>query len=83
MKGIGTYENGVERPRVEVVLASGVPEEICRKVNLGYMDYRKIKRADYEHREDKGLLCVPKAGEVLYRWRGAPPELGGEGKKLD
>ncbi len=35
VKGIGTYENGVEKPRVEVILATGIPEERCRRVNLG------------------------------------------------
>ena len=64
-----------------IVLKSGVSdadvEAVCRRVNLGYMDWKKIKKADYEGREAEGVLCVPKAGEILYRWRGAPPELGG------
>ena len=67
VKGAGTYENGIEKPRVEVILATGIPEKTCRQVNLGYMDYRKIKPADYQGREKEGILCVPKAGEVLYR----------------
>ena len=79
VKGIGAFENGVEKPRVEVVLATGIPESVCRAVNLGYMDYRKIRRSDYEGREAEGVLCIPKAGEMLYRWKGAPPELGGAG----
>lgn len=74
VKGIGTYEDGIEKPRVEVVLATGIPEEVCRKVNLGYMDHREINVKDFEGREDDGVLYVPKAGEVLYRSRapGAP-----------
>lgn len=67
VKGIGTYQNGVEKPRVEVILATGIPEEVCRKVNLGYMDYREIKPADFEGREAEGILYVAKAGEILYR----------------
>jgi len=67
VKGLGTYEDGVEKPRVEVILATGIPEEICRKVNLGYMDYRKINPKDYENREGEGVLYLPKAGEILYR----------------
>jgi len=67
VKGVGTYENGIERPRVEVLLATGIPEDVCRKVNLGYLDYRKIDKADYENREKEGILFVPKAGEILYR----------------
>ncbi len=80
VKGIGTYENGVERPRVDVILATGIPEAVCRKVNLGYMDPRGVDIEDYAGREDQGVLCVRRAGEVLYRWRNAPPELGGTGK---
>ncbi|MDD4869532.1 MAG: lactate racemase domain-containing protein [Kiritimatiellae bacterium] len=67
VKGIGTYENGVEKPRVEVILATSIPEETCRKVNLGYMDYRKINPKDYEGKEDEGVLYLAKAGEILYR----------------
>ncbi len=67
VKGVGTYENGVEKPRVEVILATGIPEDICRKVNLGYMDYRQIDPESYANREDEGILYVPKAGEILYR----------------
>ncbi len=79
VKGIGTYDHGVERPRVEVILASGVPEAVCRKVNLGYLDPATIRLEDFENRREEGVLCVPKAGEILYRWRHAPPELGGGG----
>ena len=77
VKGIGTYADGREQPRVEVVLATGIPEDACRKINLGYMDHRAIRVADYEGREDEGFLYVPRAGETLYRWKDAPPELGG------
>ena len=38
LRGIGTYENGVEKPRIKVTLATGIPEERCRRINLGYMD---------------------------------------------
>ena len=69
VKGIGAYENGVERPRVEVILATGIPEDVCRAVNLGYMDPKSINKADFEGREDEGILYVPKAGETLYRVR--------------
>lgn len=82
VKGIGTYENGVEHPRVEVVLATGIPQKICRKVNLGYMDHREIKREEFQGRESEGMLYVAKAGEILYRWKNAPPALGGENRPL-
>ena len=77
VKGIGTYENGVEKPRVNVVLATQIPREVCERINLGYMDPATINPADYADREDAGVLYVPKAGEVLYRLRNALRELGG------
>ena len=67
VKGVGTYENGVETPRVTVTLATGIPEELCKKINLGYRDWRTINVDDYKDREDEGILYVPKAGEMLYR----------------
>jgi len=67
VKGIGTFEGGVERPRVNVVLATRIPPERCRRINLGYMDPDSIDPADYRGREDEGILCVPEAGEMLYR----------------
>ena len=77
VKGIGSYDHGVERPRIEVVLATGIPEALCREINLGYRDPRDINPEDYRNREAEGILYVPKAGETLYRWKDAPPELGG------
>jgi lactate racemase len=79
VKGIGAYESGVERPRVNVILATGIPEAVCRKVNLGYMDHRSIRVSDYENREAEGILYVRRAGEILYRWTHAPAALGGSG----
>jgi nickel-dependent lactate racemase len=78
VKGIGRYEHGVEQARVEVVLATGIPREQCEAVNLGYRDWRTIRHEEFEGREAEGVVCIPKAGETLYRWRHAPPELGGE-----
>ena len=71
VKGVGTYENGVETPRVRVTLATGISEEVCKKINLGYRDWRTINVADYKDREDEGILYVPKAGEMLYRVKSA------------
>jgi hypothetical protein len=36
-------------------------------VNLGYLDPRAIDIADWEGREDEGVLVVRNAGEMLYR----------------
>jgi len=66
-KGIGTYNNGVEKPRINVVLATGISRQRCEKVNLSYMNPADINIADYENREDEGILVVRHAGETLYR----------------
>ncbi len=69
VKGSGTYDSatGVERPRIQVTLATSIPAERCRRINLGYADYRTIDPQQWENREDEGLLLVPHAGEMLYR----------------
>jgi nickel-dependent lactate racemase len=67
LRGIGTFENGVEKPRIQVTLATGIPEERCRRVNLGYLDPATIDMAEWEGREDEGILVVHKAGEMLYK----------------
>lgn len=67
VRGIGKMEDGVEKPRIEVILASSLSEEECKKINLGYMDYRSINFDDYKDREEEGVLFVEKAGEVLHR----------------
>jgi len=67
VKGLGTFINGVEKPRANVILATGISKERCQKVNLGYMNPNEINIADYEGKEDKGILLVRNAGEILYR----------------
>ena len=69
VRGIGTMDNGVEKPRIEVILASSLSEEACRKINLGYMDYRTIDLDSYKDRESEGVLFVDRAGEILHRLR--------------
>jgi len=72
VRGIGTYEDGVEKCRVRVTLATQIPEERCRKINLGYLDPDSIDVAEWQGREDEGRLYVPKAGEMLYRLTDPP-----------
>jgi len=67
VKGIGTYINGIEKPRINVTLATGISRKRCEKANLGYMDPAKIDITDYENKENEGILLVPHAGETLYR----------------
>jgi nickel-dependent lactate racemase len=69
VKGAGSYDasSGVEEPRIQVTLATGIPEARCRLINLGYLDYRDIDPEEWVDREDEGLLTVRNAGEMLYR----------------
>ena len=72
VKGTGTYDaaSGIETPRIAVTLATGIPEERCRLINLGYADYREIDPEAWKGREQEGILFVPHAGEMLYRAHG-------------
>jgi nickel-dependent lactate racemase len=67
VRGTGTYEKGVEKADVNVVLATSIPKETCDRINLGYMDPSGIRLSDYMDREDEGILFVDHAGEILYR----------------
>lgn len=67
VRGSGTFENGVESHRVKVTLASGIPPEVCERINLGYRDPATIDVESFANREDEGVLLVRKAGEYLYR----------------
>jgi nickel-dependent lactate racemase len=78
VRGSGHMENGIEQPNVRVTLASRISPEDCARLNLGYLDPATIRIADWENREDEGLLYVPKAGEILYRLRTALPPLTGK-----
>lgn len=72
VRGIGTYENGVEKCRVKVTLATALSRELCESINLGYRDPATINPDDFANREDDGVLLVPKAGEMLYRLKNPP-----------
>jgi len=67
VRGTGTYEKGVEKPHVNVVLATSIPRETCDRINLGYKDPSGIRLSDYVDREEEGILFVDHAGEILYR----------------
>jgi lactate racemase len=71
LKGAGTYQGGVERPRIQVTLATGLSAERCRALNLGYRDPRSIDPEQFAGREAEGVLLVRKAGEYLHRLRPA------------
>ena len=57
-------DNGKIVPRYKITMASGLDEETCRRVNLGYLDYRSF---DIESmRSDPDTLIVTDAGRDLY-----------------
>jgi nickel-dependent lactate racemase len=58
-------DDGKIVPRYKITMASGMDEETCRKVNLGYLDYRTF---DIESmRSDPDTLIVADAGRDLYQ----------------
>jgi nickel-dependent lactate racemase len=67
VKGSGTFRDGCERPRVNVVLATRIPRERCERVNLGYLDPDALELSEWVDRESEGILLVPRAGEMLHR----------------
>ena len=67
LKGMGAYDNGIEKPRVQVTLATGVPEARCLALSLGYRDPTTFSPSDYAGREGEGILFQPRAGETLFR----------------
>ncbi|WP_020391424.1 lactate racemase domain-containing protein [Kribbella catacumbae] len=68
LRGAGTWDpvDG-ERCRVDVTLATGIPEEVVRGANLGYLDPAEFDLAQYER--DPDTLVIPNAGEILHRLR--------------
>jgi len=72
VRGIGKFEDGVEKCRVQVTLATGIPEDVCKSINLGYRDPATIDIESYADREDDGVLLVRKAGEMLYHLKQRP-----------
>lgn len=78
LRGQGTWdpEHG-ERNRVTVTLATGIPEEVVRAVNLNYLDPASVDIAAYE--ADPDTFVENHAGEVLHRLRpGAAGTIDGE-----
>jgi nickel-dependent lactate racemase len=68
LRGQGTWdpERG-EVNRVTVTLATGIPEDVVRSVNLNYLDPATVDIAAYQ--ADPDTFVEPHAGEVLYRLR--------------
>jgi len=69
VKGIGSFENGVEYPRITVTLATSISREICERINLNYRDISSIDIARWK--DDPDTLVVEEAGQILYRLKSA------------
>jgi nickel-dependent lactate racemase len=69
LRGLGGFDlaTGVEEPRINVTLATRIPEDRCRRLNLGYLNPDSIKIDEWQGREEEGILLVRQAGEMLYR----------------
>lgn len=60
-----TDERGRVVPRYRITMATGLDEETCRRVNLGYLDHRTL---DLEAlNAQAGTLVVKDAGRDLYK----------------
>lgn len=56
--------NGQVEPRYRITLASGIPEDVCRRVKLGFADWGSV---DLDAaRRDPDTLVVDHAGRDLY-----------------
>ena len=72
VKGMGTFDvaTRTERARISVMLATGIPESRCVRVNLGYLAPAAVHIGQWDGRESEGILVVPRAGEQLHRLKG-------------
>jgi lactate racemase len=71
VKGKGTYDptTRLETSRIRVTLATGIPEDVCRRINLGYLNPASVDVKQWREHAADGWLVVPRAGEMLYRLR--------------
>ncbi len=58
-------EYGKMVPRYRITMASGIDEATCKRVNLGYIDYRTFDYKTFE--ADPDTLIVKDAGRDLYK----------------
>lgn len=69
VRGVGTFDQGSEHPRISVTLATSIPADVCRSVNLGYLEYRTVRPDEWRRQQDPDVLVVENAGQNLYRLR--------------
>lgn len=68
LRGAGTWDaQHGERDRVTVTLATGIPEDVVRRIGLDHLDPDSVDLDAM--RDDPDTLFVAQAGEILYRLR--------------
>jgi nickel-dependent lactate racemase len=77
LRGAGVYDaaRGVETCRITVTLATSIPEDECRSLNLNWRDWRTIAVPEWEAdaQANPDHLVVHRAGEQLYRLKATRP----------
>jgi len=78
LRGEGAFDEatGIERDRIRVTLATGIKEERCHRMNLGYLDPSTINFKEWQNRESEAIKLMPQAGETLYRLNESPRNAG-------
>ena len=72
VRGVGSFDNGIEHPRIQVTLATGIDPDTCARIGLGYRNPSEIAPAAWIALGNSDCLVVEHAGEVLHRLRHAP-----------
>jgi nickel-dependent lactate racemase len=67
VRGSGTFADGKETGRIDVILATSISPTNCQKINLGYLNPDEIKLENYKEKESTGILLVEHAGEILHK----------------
>ena len=61
--GVFDKKTNKEKLNFKVTLATGIPEEVCKSVGLGYRNPETIKKKDYS---GSGKLWIDEGGKYLY-----------------
>jgi nickel-dependent lactate racemase len=72
VRGIGAMDGAIEKPRIQVTLATQISPETCAQINMGWRDPASIDVESFANREDEGVLLVRKAGEMLFQLEEPP-----------
>ncbi len=66
VRGSGTYNQKTEEENCDfrVTLATGIPEDVCHKIGLGYRDPATIHREDFGN---SNQLWIEHGGKYLYK----------------